>query len=84
MTKYKFRAECILDVLAFRKRAFGRIKDLTVVFHDRFPDVTVTVESEEGQQDLEAILANIEDGHVMFESFNTEKDYTGERVEKRR
>ncbi|MDP8227151.1 MAG: hypothetical protein P9L89_05885 [Candidatus Celaenobacter polaris] len=77
--KYKFRAECIKDVLAFRKEAFGKHKNLTVNFDDELPDVTVTMASSEDPKHIEDIMAGLENCHVMLETLNTEANYTGER-----
>jgi hypothetical protein len=80
MTKYKFRAECIDDVLVFRKDTTGKITSLVVNFDDKLPDVTVTFESDEDPKYIESVIAQIQDGHVMRESLNYADNYTGERT----
>ena len=78
--RYKFRAECISDVLLLRKVAFGKIKDVTVVFDDNLPDVVVTMSSDEDPKHIEGIINGIENGHVILETLNTQEKYTGERT----
>jgi len=79
--KYKFRAECIEDILKLRRESAGKITALAVVFDDNLPDVVATFESDKNQIYLETIFDGIVDGHVMLETLNIEDKYTGERAE---
>ena len=44
------------------------------------PDVEVSFSSSLELEDIRGRLDEIPDGHVMKESLNLEKDYTGERL----
>jgi hypothetical protein len=79
--KYKFRAEFVKDVLKLRELSRGmRLSKLNLTFSDIFPDVKATFESSASIKDLEMLFHSIEDGHVMIETLNTEKNYNGERT----
>lgn len=79
-TKYAFRAECRLDVDNFVKLSKVDQKDIEITPDDSgLPDCDVILYSEQTLDDIRTIMEEIEDSHVMLESLNYEKDYTGDR-----
>ena len=77
MPKYKFRAECISDVYAFAEAA--TITKLDIRTDPHIPDVEVYISSDLSLSQLREIASEVPDGHVMVQSINTKKLYTGER-----
>ena len=81
MNTYKFRAECLIDVIQFMGHAPELIQNIEVDKHERFPDCFVTLKSHsELPEILNKILEMKGDVHVMFESLQPEGEYTGERI----
>ena len=80
---YKFRAECLADVTGFLNNLWPGCRLLWVrvdVAEPGMPDCTVEVKIEGTDlEEMRICLSGVEDGHVMFESLNHAKDYTGER-----
>jgi len=75
---YKFRAECIGDVLQFMKKAEFRY-NLKVMKTSMLPDVVVEVVTQKSLQDIISVFKKIEDSHVMIETVRPKKYYTGVR-----
>lgn len=78
MIKYKFRAECENDVLAFRDITKGVTFDFVFLDGVR-PDVTVEFESPLTIEEIRAEMAKMDDGHVMLQTVMPIEQYTGER-----
>lgn len=87
MSIFKFRAECPSDVVELMQHIyFDRIE--IVRMWPPGADVEVTIEGSWAQgesaplslAELCAILANIQDGHVMAETVTDVDKYTGERT----
>ena len=90
---YKFRAECVPDVFLFLGNLYKRIletnsgeaTDWGRIYLSRLHiDVTEHGEVEASMSvsgmdlnDLRVLMAKVPDGHVMAESLNFEKEYTG-------
>ncbi len=82
MNQYKFRAECRADVAKMMGEA--PFENLSIQSQHlqgmTLPDVEVSFSSSLELEDIRGRLDEIPDGHVMKESLNLEKDYTGERL----
>ena len=82
---FKFRAECLLDVLEALRALPGEIKSYRIDSAGKeelswIPDVEVTLTSTNMTvEDIRRGLAQIPDGHVMFETCQPVDLYTGER-----
>ncbi len=83
MKKYKFRAECLIDVfLFFNYCPQGSVKNIEynhLAMMENYPDIEVSFESELTLSDFRQICVVIEEGHVMLQTINTFVSYTGER-----
>lgn len=75
---YKFRAECLHDVLDFINLANKKIRGYRID-NDYIPDVEVEIATEISKTELLNIMSFIPDGHVMSETLETIHEYTGER-----
>jgi hypothetical protein len=78
--RLKFRAEGHFDVDALI-RLIPR-KELTsyeITPHESFPDETVVLNTKLSLSAVKKIIETIDDGHVMLETIQLEKNYTGER-----
>ena len=76
---YKCRAECGIDIDRFLAKTIGRV---FYVFRERWhglPDCDLLFESNLSKDRLLEILRTIPDAHVMRQTLNTSKEYTGER-----
>ncbi len=78
-TQYKLRAEGINDVLNFLLSAAKSIKSYKIIGNSFIPDVEFEFESKLTQSELEEILEQIPDSHVMLETLKPLAEYTGER-----
>lgn len=87
--KYKFRAECILDVNRFieeltKHRPTGPLKysvEQMSINGARIPDVEVELTTDADLEDLQVLALIVPDGHVMAETVMPADQYTGERRE---
>jgi hypothetical protein len=82
MNRYRMRAECLIDLT----RALLKLGkepgylNATIVRGSRIvPDCQMTVETELSINDVRALLLEVVDGHVMYESVDEEEHYTGKR-----
>ena len=75
---FKFRAECIADVLKLKERLGGRCLKMIMEI-EQFPDTVVDLYTTMSLDDLRNEIRSIEDGHVMLQTIALEKDYTGKR-----
>ncbi len=75
---YKFRAECIHDVLQFMEKAKFNY-DIKIIRKGTFPDVVVELATKEYLDSITGIFKGIIDSHVMLETIQPKKLYTGER-----
>ena len=81
MNTYKFRAECLYDVIQFMGHCHEVIQNIEVNKDERFLDCYVTLKTtSEMSEVLNKILEMKGDVHVMFESLQPEGEYTGERI----
>lgn len=76
-TNYKLRAEFIGDVLKFMKKASCIISDYKLKSTKYSTEFEFS--SDETIDVILMVLSDIKDGHVMFQSLNYKKFYTGER-----
>lgn len=76
---YKFRAECIHDVLEFMKKAKFEY-DVKIERKGLFPDVVVEIATKEGIDSIVSIFKKIPDSHVVLETIQPKNLYTGDRV----
>lgn len=76
---YKFRAECIHDVLEFMGKAKFQY-DIKIERKGLFPDVVVEIATKESVDTIKAIFNEIPDTHVIIETIQPKKLYTGERI----
>ena len=84
MNRYKFRAECLTDVfLFFNYCPQGSIKNIKHNFidglGDKYPDIEISFDSKLSQSEFRQISAIIEDNHVILQTIELDKNYTGER-----
>jgi|688.fasta_scaffold00022_124 hypothetical protein len=81
MNTYKFRAECLYDVIQFMGHCPEVIQNIEVQRDERFPDCYITLQSHSAMSEiLNKILEMQGDVHVMFESLQPETEYTGQRI----
>lgn len=78
---YKFRAECIHDVLQFMNKAPFQY-DIKIEKKDLFPDVLVELKTKENIASIVSIFEDIPDSHVILETIQPKKLYTGQRASK--
>ena len=87
MTTYKLRAECSQDVYRFYRAMKPEFKGLVSSFRMvqrlPIPDVELTFKSKKSLPEIRKILSKIVDGHVMLETVQPLKKYTGEREDLR-
>ena len=77
-TKMEFalRAECLPDVLKFMETV--NFSEYTI--KSKFPpDVELEFKSDRSLDEIKSVLKTIPDSHVMLETVNLKKDYTGKR-----
>jgi len=87
---YKFRAECMHDVIELMKRMNKKeiqgmiVRELAGLEVNgirtvSFPDVTVQINTFYKLETLRNIMRSIEDGHVMVQTLCHKEEYNGER-----
>ncbi|MCG3175401.1 MAG: hypothetical protein MOGMAGMI_00330 [Candidatus Omnitrophica bacterium] len=76
---YKFRAECIHDVLEFMKKVKFEY-DVKIKRKGSFPDVIVEIATKESIESIVSIFKKIPDSHVILETIQPKKLYTGDRL----
>lgn len=76
---YKFRAECIYDVLEFMGKAKFQY-DIKIERRGLFPDVVVEMSTKESMNNIKDIFSEIPDAHVILETIQPKKLYTGDRI----
>jgi 2-keto-3-deoxy-6-phosphogluconate aldolase len=79
MNKYKFRAECLIDVVKFLKCAHLLAYRIENIGYG-FPDVEVTLFSKSDLTEIKRLMRQVPDGHVMIETLAGARVYTGDRV----
>src|SRR5271154_2388070 len=77
--QYKFRAECLNDVLNLCKLDDLIFKNINIETDDDFPDVEVSITTTKTIEELRDIMSIIEDSHVMIETLNITTLYNGTR-----
>jgi hypothetical protein len=78
MNRFKFRAECLEDVV----NLLYRIKTKDTEIHIKFfqvPDVEAVLTTDLSLEDVIDQARAVTDGHVIVETVQPEKDYTGDR-----
>jgi hypothetical protein len=81
-TKYRFRAECPRDAELFLRPLIHFIeRSWSIVPLGYYPDVegVFTLSKRISPRDLLWFASSIVDGHVLVQTLEKEKDYTGER-----
>lgn len=76
---YKFRAECIHDVLEFMGKAKFQY-NIKIERKGLFPDVVVEIATKESMESIVNVFNKIPDTHVIIETIQTKKLYTGDRT----
>jgi len=76
---YKFRAECLHDVVEFMKNAEFKY-EIRIEKNSMFPDVVVEIDTNETIETIKTVFNGIPDSHVILETIQPLKTYTGERV----
>lgn len=81
MTKqtYKFRSECLHDVLEFMKKAKFNY-NIDIARSDVSFDVVVEISTVEPLKSIVSIFKSIPDSHVILQTIQPKHLYTGERV----
>jgi hypothetical protein len=78
--QFKMRAECVDDIMAFRKRMAGRIEKLTVTWPSgHLPDCEAVFFCSNPISVVKNLLHCMPDGHVMLETIAPFHEYTGDR-----
>ncbi len=84
MNEFKFRAECIKDVITFFERSpkisFYVISSATLDDINRIPDVDVYIKTTYTLEKILMILSGIDDSHIMIRTLNYVDKYTGDYV----
>ncbi len=71
MNTYKFRAECLIDVIQFMGHAPELIQNIEVDKDERFPDCYVTLKTTSEMSEVLNKILEMKGGvHVMFESLH--------------
>lgn len=78
-TRYKFRAECLQDVVDFINLTIGKIQNLEIYHDPDYPDTRLTFDTSLDKESLLLIIDKIEDGHVMSDTLELLSEYTGKR-----
>lgn len=76
---YKFRAECIHDVLEFMGKAKFEY-DIKIERKGMFPDVVVEITTKESIESIVNVFNKIPDTHVAVETIQPKNLYTGDRI----
>lgn len=82
---YKFRAECLNDVIEFLLRCptAARASRLEVDVGETLPekdsDPVVELETMLTLEEIRSLMGKVEDGHVMYQTVQPVASYTGER-----
>jgi hypothetical protein len=79
-----FRAECILDVLAFAGQLWtsehkNERTTIAVIPDGRFPDVDVVMQTRTTRAALMDCMRKVQDSHVMIQTLEPVATYTGKR-----
>lgn len=76
---YKFRSECEHDVNELRKILRYNFYTLTKTIHPYLPDTIVEIATSLTLKEIQDIIREITDGHVMLQTIALKENYTGER-----
>lgn len=76
---YRFRAECQVDVDELRRLIGTKFDRTTIVNTAPFPDVEVEIETSLSLHELQDLMRQVVDGHVMVQTVASAAEYTGER-----
>jgi len=82
--KYKFQAECQLDVEALKEKLqeLGEFNVSTThleIDGIRIPDVEIELEVNSDTENLLKVMRSIPDSHVMIQTLESAESYTGVR-----
>jgi hypothetical protein len=85
MTKYKFRAECVSDVEAFKDNlrelgTFSLFVKQMQIDGIPVPDVEVELEVDSNMEQVLDTMRRVVDSHVMIQTLELAANYTGDRV----
>ncbi|GEO04494.1 hypothetical protein AAE02nite_21580 [Adhaeribacter aerolatus] len=75
--QYKLRAESRSDAMSFIE--VTSIEEWSISSHPIIPDVELNFKTALIQEDLIAALKTLSDSHVMYQTLQPAKVYTGER-----
>ncbi len=77
---YKFRAECISDVTKFMEKArFQYVIKVEALDRPNLPNVVAEITTKESMEKIILIFNKISDSHVMIQTIQPKKLYTGTR-----
>lgn len=77
--KYKLRAECIMDITRIIDVAGVHMNNFKMDKHKDLPDAEFEFDIDLELSEIIAILKNIPDSHVMYETVKPIEEYTGIR-----
>ena len=78
--KYKFRSECISDIMDFLSLTRGYDIGFTIEFNNQnLPDCECTLETLASLEEIKELFDSMLDSHVMQETLALEEEYTGIR-----
>lgn len=76
---YKLRAECSHDIALFIQKAHTEFTEFKMVKKTGFPDVEFEFMTALELDEIELILEEIQDSHVMCQTVKPLDEYDGER-----
>jgi len=74
---YKLRAECKFDLDLFIKIA--NLSEIKIIQIEDYPDCELEFSSDKSIEELRDLMLGVPDSHVMRETLNEFKNYTGLR-----
>lgn len=79
---YKFRAECISDVIRLMKRIINHdpIEFISIEKMECGTDVVCTLSCGLSLEGIRLAMERVRDSHVMIETLETAENYTGNRI----
>ena len=77
--KYKLRAECSDDVMNFLNNIHSQLLSFKFLRWKNYPDCELIFTTELELDEIQMTLLDIDDAHVMAQTVQLYKNYTGKR-----
>ena len=78
--QYKFRAECLFDIIGFLKLSGEHEIHFTIESSNKYPDCICTIYTNASLDQIQDIFNSVPNSHVMKETIALASEYTGERA----